>query len=326
MQVVTSENFQQLVETGKVEEFKAPEAAVAKAAEAAVVVDKPRGEDGKFIAKDAEVKADEVDEAAKAAVESDDPDDADLPERVRKQIGKKHREMREAQEYARELRADREAVRERAERAEAALKAIQDAKSGPASVEDAKAPKAEDFKTVGEYAEALAEYKVEKKFAEREAKQERQRREQAAVDASNALDQRIEATIKEIPDYLEVIGDCKLDAPPHMTVYMAESPLGPKIGYHFAKTDAGRADFDRIAKLSPIRAIAELGKLEDRLDKKPDVKADKADAGSVAVSRAPAPINPLDSAAKTVVQKDPSKMNIQELREYDRQQRVAKSR
>lgn len=320
MQVVTSENFQQLVETGKVDEFKPPEAPKEEAkADAKDVKDgeRPRGEDGKF------VKADEAkpDEAAKAA--DDDEDDADLPERVRKQIGKKHRAMREAEEFARQLYGDKTAAEQRAERAEAALKALQDAKSGPATAKDSKEPKQSDFETVGDYAEALAEYKVEKKFAEREARQEQQRREHAAQEASNALDQRIAATIKEIPDYLEVIKDCELDAPPHVSVYIAESPIGPKIGYHFAKNPD---DFDRIAKLSPIRAIAELGKLEDRLEKKPDVKADKADAGTVVtVSRAPTPITPLEGKSATV-QKDPAKMTLQELRAYENEKRAAKAR
>lgn len=330
MQVVTSENFQQLVQTGKVDEYKPPEApkADAKAVdlptkESIADREQPRGEDGKFVAKDTEVKADKVEEAAKAAVDDDD-EDADLPERVKRQIGKKHRAMKEAEEYARELRADREAERARADRAEAALKAAQGEKSGPAAVEkDPKEPKAADFETVGEYAEALAEYKVEKKFAEREAKQAQERQEAAARAAQDALNKRIAETVKDIPDYAEVINESDLDLPPHMAVYIAESPLGPKIGYHLAKNSE---DFDRIAKLSPIRAIAELGKLETKLEKGTEAAPAKDAPAVASTSRAPAPITPLDASAKAVVQKDPSKMSLQELREYDRQQRLAKAR
>jgi hypothetical protein len=128
--------------------------------------------------------------------------------------------------------------------------------------------------------------------------------------------------VKELPDYAEVISESDLDMPPHIAVYIAESPIGPKIGYHFCKNPA---DFDRINKLSPIRAIAELGKLEDRLDKKPDAKADKADAGTVvAVSRAPSPITPLNGTA-TPVTKDPSQMTLQELKTYEANKRASRA-
>ena len=322
MQVVTNDNMAEFIQNRSVPEFVPPkdakpaqaaaDAALEPSKEGSAVADEPaRGPDGKFVAKE-----EPKDEAAKAADESDDPDDADLPERVRKQIGKKHRAMREAEEFAREMRAEREAERARADRAEAALAAT---KSQAPSEKDSKEPKAEDFKTVGEFAEALAEYKVEKKFAEREAKQLQERQQAAATQAQADLNKRIAATVKELPDYVEVIADSDIDLPPHMAVYIAECPIGPKLGYHFAKHPD---DFDRIAKLSPIRAIAELGKLEDRLEKP---KAKEPEAEPKAVSRAPSPITPLEgkSAPST---KDPAKMTIQELREYERAQKLARAR
>jgi hypothetical protein len=321
MQVVTPENFQTLVETGKVPEFVPPKAdpkvEVTVEKTETKTDERPRGEDGKFL------KADDTPEAA--AVDDDD-EGADLTGPVKakidKIVGKKHRQMKEAEEFAREMRADREAERERADRAEAALKAFQGEKSRPASVEDAKAPKAEDFKTVGEYAEALAEYKVEKKFAEREAKRDQEQREQAMQAAQAAHMKRIEATAKEIPDYAEVVAASDIDLPPHLAVYIAESPMGPKLGYHFAKHPD---EYDRISKLSPIRAIAELGKLEDRLEKPKDPPPEKvADTTERTVSRAPSPITPLN-ASTTVVTKDPAKMSVQELREHERLQKVARA-
>lgn len=331
MQVVTNENMPELIQNRSVPEFVAPKADAKPAQPAAAslnpepskegsvaAADEPaRGPDGKF------VKADEVkvDEAAKAAVD-DDEDETDLPERVRKQIGKKHRAMREAEEFAREMRADREAERARADRAEAALKAATE-KSGPASEKDSKEPKAEDFKTVGDYAEALAEYKVEKKFAERDARQQQEQQERAAQAAQAELNGAITKVMKDIPDYAEVIDASDIDMPPHITVYLATNgELGVRLGYHLAKHPD---EYDRIAKLTPIRAIAELGKLEDRVTKKPETKADTADEAPAAVSRAPSPIKPLEGNT-AVVQKDPAKMTIPELREYERAQRLARSR
>jgi hypothetical protein len=69
--------------------------------------------------------------------------------------------------------------------------------------------------------------------------------------------------------------------------------------------------------------LAELGKLEDRLfATKPEAAADKpTQATSTQVSRAPAPIQPLDGKT-TVVAKDPSQMSFQELRALRIQQRA----
>lgn len=321
MQVVTNENMAEFIQNRSVPDFVPPKADTESKATAAIattetaIAEQPRGEDGKF------VKAEESkpDEAAKAAADEDE-EDADLPERVRKQIGKKHRAMREAEEFAREMRAEREAERERADRAEAALKAATQ-KSGPASEKDSKEPKAEDFKTVGEYAEALAEYKVEKKFAERDAARAKEAQEAAVKQAQEAHFKRVQATAKEIPDYAEVVDASDIDLPPHMAVYIAESSIGPKLGYHLAKHPE---DFDRISKLSPIRAIAELGKLEDRLEK-PKAKEKEPEAEPAAVSRAPSPITPLEGKSAPS-QKDPAKMTIQELREYERAQKLARAR
>lgn len=327
MQVVTSENFQQLVETGKVPDFVAPEAKAANAVVTEPVKDQPRGEDGKFVAKDVEVTSGKTDEVAKAAVDEDeDEDDADLPERVRKQIGKKHRAMKEAEEFARTTYSDLTAERQRADALQRENETLKGTKSQAQPEKDSKEPNPDDFKTVGEYAEALAEYKVEKKFAEREARQEQQRRDEAAQRAQAELNDAIGKVAKDLPDYAEVIGDCDIDMPPHITVYLATNgEAGVRLGYHFAKPE-NRAEYDRIAKLSPIRAIAELGKLEDRV-MKPKAKeepAKAADAADRTVSRAPSPITPLN-ASTTAVNKDPSKMNLQELREHERAQKLARA-
>src|SRR6187431_217308 len=120
MQVVTPENFVQLIQTGKVDDFKAPEAPVAEVkAEvkpAAVADDAPRNADGTFKALDtatektdkavtADAKADAgKTEEVVGATEEGDPNSEnygdDLPEKARKKIGNKHRLMREAEELA----------------------------------------------------------------------------------------------------------------------------------------------------------------------------------------------------------------------------------
>lgn len=327
MQVVTNDNMAEFIQNRTVPDFVPPKVdakaeVIAEPAKADVSKETPpRGEDGKFVKAD-DVAADAAEKAAKPAVddEGDDPDGDGLTEHARRVIGKKHRRMKDAEEFARQLYGDKTAAEKRAEEAERKL-AERDSKSRPDSDKDSKEPKAEDFKTVGEYTDALVEYRLEKKWAEREAKQVQERQEQAARTAQDALNTRIAATVKELPDYAEVIAESDIDLPPHMAVYVAESPIGPKLGYHLAKHPE---DFDRISKLSPIRAIAELGKLEDRLEKPAKAKEPEADE-KPATSRAPSPIKPLEGNSAQVT-KDPAKMTIQELREYERAQKLARAR
>jgi len=314
MQVVTSENIQQLIDTRRVDEYKAPDAKVEVKAETEVKTeakadDKPRGEDGKFVKTEdgAEVKTDKA-----ATAVDEDEEDKDLPERVRKQIGKKHRLMKEAEETARQWWEQKTAAEKRAEAAETRLKQLE---SGDTKTKVSGEPDPKDFKTNAEYIDAMVEYKFEKK--EREAEQRRYEQGQQKLQAEFV--DRLNAVRKEISDFDEVVGDADIDVVPHIASYIAESELGPKLGYHFAKNPD---ELERIQKLSPIKGIAELGKLELKLEKKPEAKAEEAKP--VNVSKAPSPITTVASDSKTVVNKDPAKMSFQELREYERQKALNK--
>lgn len=333
VQVVTNENIQQLIQTRTVPEFKAPEAAKDVPAEATKpnsaeskpnsVKEQPRDlTTGEFVKADGEKPPKEggKTEAAKAAGD-DDEDDADLPERVRRQIGKKHRAMKEAEEFAREEYRERKAAEDRAAALERELNELK-SKSGPKPEKGADAPKPEDFKTVAEYADALTDYMLEKKLAAREAKSKETSQAQAIQNAQQAFGERVAAVAKDIPDYYEVVEAADVDVPPHVVAHIVESgDSGVRLGYHLAKHPEV---LDRIKKLSPIRAIAELGKLETQLEKQPE-PAKPAAAAAPSVSRAPAPITPLEGKT-TPVAKDPSQMTFQELRAYRQAERAAGKR
>ncbi|HSS29912.1 MAG TPA: hypothetical protein VLL06_02730 [Nitrospiraceae bacterium] len=323
VQVVTNENMQEFIAKREVPAFVAPKVEVKpveKTAEAVATEGKQeqaRAEDGKFVK--AEAKTEEKSsEAAKTAV---DDEDADLPERVKRIIGKKHRGMKEAEEFARER--DRQAAVAEAQVEELKRQLQEFAKSGPA--QDGKsqakadgAPNPEDFKTVAEYADALVEFKLTKRLAEREQEQTQKQQQQAADQVKSAFIERLEKARETITDYDDVVGAVDTQIPPHMAQYVMESDLGPLLGYHLAKHPE---EIQRLVKLSPIRAIAELGKLEASLEKKPEVRP----AVIPAVSKAPSPIEPLDGGSATV-NKDPAKMTLQELREFRRTEDAKRAR
>ena len=341
VQVVTNENIQQLIETRAVPEYKAPEAAKPAAPKAegfavantdSVVVtdvkvdEKPRGADGKFV-KAEDTQAKPADTAAKAADDEEHDDDgAKLSDAVKRKIdkivAKKHRAMKEAEEFGREEYRERKAAVERAEALQRELDALKGTKSGtgPASTEGDE-PKMEDFQTVGEYAKALAKYEVAKARAADAAEKAKETQTQKIETVQQQFAERVAATAKDIPDYYEVVEAADWDVPHHIQAYIVGEEGGPRVGYYLSKH---RDEFDRIAKLSPIRAFAELGKLEDKLPgKKPEVAAEQPTQAAVAqVSRAPAPITPLEGKTTPVV-KDPARMSFAELRALRQEERAA---
>lgn len=323
IQVTTPQNFQQLIETGKVDAFVPPEGSkqAEKAAESGAVsktAETPgRGADGKF------TKAADSDTSTPtgATPEVDEGGD-DLPEKARKAIGKKHKQMKEAEEFASKSYRERLAAETRAEQAEAKLREAE-AKSRPATVEkEDKPPKPEDFATVAEYTDALTDYKVEKKFAAETARKEQERLDAEKAAREREFGKRLADAKKEFTDFDEVMGSIagtEMDRV-HTDVveYLQESDHGARLMYHLAKNPD---TLDRLRKLSPRRFIAELGKLETQWEKQPEPEAKLSEVAAnttvPAVSKAPAPIQPLEGK-NSAVTKDPAKMNFQELREYER--------
>jgi hypothetical protein len=322
MQVVTNENMMEFIEHRKVPEFVPPTDAKPKESETAEPqkAEPARGEDGKFVKAEEAVKTEvqtKEEKAAQAAV-TDEEGDADLPERVRRQIGRKHRAMKEAEEFARERDAEAAREKQRADALEREIQALKGTKSGPAPAKSDGAPKPEDFKTVAEYADALTDWKLEEKLKARDEADAKKQQEQAAQRLNSEFSERIAKAMKEIPDYEDVVSASDQIVPPVMAQYIRESELGPLLGYHFAKHPE---ELERLSKLSPMRSVAELGKLETKLEKKPE----KTPAPAT-VSRAPSPITPIDSSSSSTVTKDPSKMTFQELRAHRQAERASGKR
>jgi hypothetical protein len=357
IQVVTNENIGELIANGRVPDFKPPEAPKTDAnpatstnggkEAAATGVDKSaegasqgRGTDGKFTP--AESKAD-----ATSAAPNDDDDAGDLPDRVRRQIGKKHRQMKEAEEFA--VSEGRRALT--AESRASALQAELDALKGKPTAKDSTSvaladdpePKMEDFKTVGEYTRQLTKWEVRQAANAARAKGV-EASEQAAAQAearetANGFVERQTKFQESTPDYEAVLEDCELELHNAGMQYMVESDVGPQLAYWLALPE-NQHHINRLNKLSPRRMIAELGKLEDKLDasaQQPAAKdSGKTPAGNGAaasdnarqVSKAPAPIAPLvpDAAGNTPTHKDPQAMSFTELREYRKQEELKRGR
>lgn len=338
MQVVTSENLAEFVTTGKVADFVPPkpdakteaiaadvkpevkpDAAIDAKASEKPSDEKARDETGKF------VKADEKAAETKGATSAtDDADeDAKLTEKIQRIIGKKHRAMREAEEFgAEEGRRAIEAER-RADALQRQIDELQGKKSeGPKSGDgvDPDEPKQADFKTVGDYTRALVKYTAEKagKNARQHAEQSRQ--QEHANTVIDAFVERQDAFKAATPDYEEVLESADIVVPPLVQQCLVESEVGPQLAYYFAKNPE---EITRLKKLPPSRQATEFGKLETKFEKK---EAAPVATARTEISKAPAPIQALEAKSAPVTNKDPKDMSFQELRAHRMAERASKGR
>ncbi len=281
-----------------------------------------------------------------AKTETTDPDDVEDDEgitpRQRKEmtanmlkaIGKKHRRLKEAEEFAAHTVTEKSAAEARAKELELQLKEAQARLNPPKeSIE----PKREDFKTDDDFIEARADWKADQKIAERE-------RERKAEERHASVRAQFQRAAELIPDFESTVQK-ELSAYTRPTMqgvvsYMRESDMFAELGYHFAKNPDVLEKLDR---LSGVRQLVELGKIEARLapfgssdssskaGEKPDNgKADKpspstADTGfSPSKARSDAPvIKPLTSGEGASVEPEVREMSTRQMIEkFQRDQKV----
>jgi len=244
-----------------------------------------------------------------------------------KAIGKKHREMKEAEEFAADQYNNRRLAEQKAQELEAELAKL---RQPAAKIEEAKQPKREDFQTDEAFADAIIDYKVEQKLRKTQAEeaQRRAQAEQAAI--ISAAQDRLKAAAELVPDFEETI-DTDLNVPGHIAAYMQRSPLFAELGYHFAKHPEVLSE---LCKLSPAEALVEVGVIKSTL--KPFSETHKGDGKaangaepsknsngestpsttgeSPSKPRGTAPvITPLSSGSTSQVDKAPAEMSTREM-------------
>jgi hypothetical protein len=188
---------------------------------------------------------------------------------------------------------------------------------------DAK-PNRMQFVSDDDYAQALADWHVDKRLSERQQQEHVERTQvaqQRLVDSWNA---RLEASLPEMPDFSEVVGKTTIDIPNHLYTAILESETGPQIAYYLAKNpDEAR----RLVNMSHTESIKMLGRLEDRLgDLSFESKPAKPEVTSRSpeVSKAPKPIDPI--RGENAAGKPTDKMTYAEYKNFRAQQLASKQR
>lgn len=319
--VVTGATLQEFVQSGKSEEIKATprtKPVAVKDAPAPKVEEAPKKEAMPESQEDFGLEGDETELVSKS-------------EKITKIVSKKHKAMMEAREAATESERFAENQYNRArlaeERADRLARENEGLKVKPAKAAEPenKRPDHTDKKYQDEsgqfkafvYAEDLAKWSADQAIQDDRARQKKEREEVARADIEAKAAERLTEARKRYPDFEAKVNNSDLQVHNAVLEYMVKRETIADISYYLAT----HPEFiERINKLGPLEAVAEVRELELSFKKPAKVEDTEAD-DLVGAKGVPAPIRPLTGTASmpSVIQTDPSKMSFKELRAYERQ-------
>lgn len=229
----------------------------------------------------------EVKDEAPDTPEKPEPKVDPIPKGVQKRIDRAVREKYEAQARTKML--------------EERLAALEQQTRQPQQVQrtsDNSEPRIDNFENFDEYVAAkarwIAKQELETTLSEREKRQAAERETAARQQLADSWSKKIAQATADLPDFEDVLSSSDVPMTDAMHHAIMESDIGPKLAYHLASNPE---EAYKIAQMPPMRAIAALGRLEERLEtQKPVVKP----------TSAPPPIKAVGGQAK--VSKDPGKM------------------
>jgi len=187
-----------------------------------------------------------------------------------------------------EARAEAQREREARESLEAKVKELE-GRNQPQKVEASEEPRPEQFTDMYEYAKALTDYRVDQRLGEEKQKEVQAKAEAQRQEVINTWAKRVESAKSEMPDFENMVGSADVVVSNEVRDAIFESDVGPRILYHLAENPEIAEKLQGMTVTSALRTI---GKLEAQFEKvEPQTKT------VVGKSKAPAPINPIRSAA-----------------------------
>ena len=295
----------------------------------------------------------------------------DETERVRRLVGKRHKiakqeealrktaeeEARDAESFAKGQYERARLAEQRAADLERELTAAKEARAADAAKAAAAAPpppeptkadftNAEGVVDWDGYTAAVRKYAADQAVSKERADQATQIQAQERARIEGEFKARLDKAQTKYPDFLQVVGATDVLVQDAVLQFITESEYGADITYHLAS----HPDLtDKIRKLSPAKAVAEVGKLELSFEKPAQVTpappapvpapaAPVVAPAPVAVvppvvapkaperGGAPPPITPISAQGSGTVVTDPSKMDFKQLRAYEREKQRSKQR
>lgn len=163
-------------------------------------------------------------------------------------------------------------------------------------------PQLENFETYEDYTEALTDWKIDQREADKQTKAEQRTIAEKRQTVAEANAARIEAAKETYDDYDDVTANLSSIMVPQVTIEaMQESEVSADLFYYLGKN---LAEAKRLQTLSIPAQLREIGKIEAKLEKKP--------AETKRISKAPTPINPTGANGEVVAKKDPADMTDEE--------------
>lgn len=154
-------------------------------------------------------------------------------------------------------------------------------------------PDPNKYETLEQYLDALSDWKVDQRLKKEREEFTKQSEAQRQYQAVQVFGSREAEASSKYEDYEEVTRNPSLQITEAMGHAIMESEIGPDVWYYLGNNPKEAA---RIANLSPVSQIREIGKIEDKLSSSP-VKPK--------VPSAPNPISPVNSG-KSVSSAKPS--------------------
>jgi hypothetical protein len=269
-----------------------------KAAENEAVALEVKAEKSKEAKAAKEAEATQAREAAEAEIDGEEGEETGQKTEEPKKKGKLVTRFSELTTKAR-------AAEERAAAAEARLAELEGKKAKEAPAVDKPAPDPKNYTDFDDYTDAVADWKADKKLAEREANEKKAKEEAAAGEVVKAWNTRIESAKERHADFHEIISSSPLEYEPVVRKILMESEYGPDVLYHLSNDDADAAKF---SKMGVDQRVKFIGRLEGRIEAefeagKDDIEESEAPAKKLEIvklkPKAPEPTKPIKATAAT---------------------------
>lgn len=152
------------------------------------------------------------------------------------------------------------------------LETVAKSTSQPAKTEPAE-PKLEDFDDYGKYAKAVAQWEVKQAKTEFASAQQEEISRVLRIRQEDDFRSRLEAYSEKNEDFEEAVQEVAPLIRGAALEALMDSRHAPEIIHHLAKNPD---DAERLSTLSPLAAAREIGKIEARLESKPQRKTTSA--------------------------------------------------
>ena len=231
----------------------------------------------------------EPQESAQGQNESNESDKDATAVEDRKQNPKLEKRFSDITKQREAARAEAQAERQAREVLEAKLRDYESKAKPQAEPVGEQEPQPDQFSDMYEYAKALTDYRVDQRLNE-----EKQKEVQAKVQAErdqlvNTWAKRVESAKGEMPDFEAMVGSADVVVSNEVRDAIFESDVGPRILYHLAENPEFA---EKLSGMTVASALRSIGKLEAQYE-----KTEPTSKTVVGKSKAPAPINPIRSAA-----------------------------